>query len=161
MRLWLSASLFPRLFPLLGLEAMGFKQVSAIGDPLISTGGGWISWSGHVTTVWTLEVVRGVSRWSVMLVVCDVMSLWSAWSDVTSLLSTGSDVIPEVTGDEWVLKDWDRDSFVGEMSSGLKFEIREPGDLMVFADFDPRLPELEGASQFYYRILYMIQSTMR
>ena len=77
-----------------------------------------------------------------MLVVCDVMSLRSACSDVTSLRAIGSDVIPEVTGEEGVVKDWGGDSFVGEVSRGLVFEMRVPGDLEVLADFDPRLPEL-------------------
>ena len=91
------------MVPLFGLEAIGLKHVTLVGDPLISTGGGWAT-SEHVTTVWTLEEVKGVSLWSVMLVVWEVTSLQSPGNDAISLRSAGSDVMPDVTGDDDVMQ---------------------------------------------------------
>ena len=48
------------------------------------------------------------------------------------------------------MKDRGRDSFVGEVSRGILFEMRVPGDLAVLVDFDPRLPE--SKHRFIYRM---------
>ena len=52
------------------------------------------------------------------------------------------------------MKDRGRSSFVGEVSRGLAFEMRVPGDSGVLADFDPRLPELKP--KFYYRTFHTV-----